>query len=118
MQAYRRGTTNVLVFHNAAWLDAVPEDVWYVPDSSARLFSVKTDTQNSYSATFNEEEIVIRRSDGIVAGSGRHVNDLYVLAIRECIPQHTAEAYLSTQKEKVQVWQDDLGYEHTENVLK
>ena len=69
-------------FHNGLWHGAIRKDVWCVPDASAHLFSVKTASQNGYSTTFHEKEIVIRRGDVTIAASGKLVNDLYVLAIR------------------------------------
>jgi len=57
-----------------------------VSDASAHLFSVKKAAQNSYSTTLNGKEVVIRRVDGTAAASDKLVNDLYVLAIRVCIP--------------------------------
>ena len=60
--------------HNSMWHDATLKNVWYVPDASARLFSVTTAAQNGYSTTLNEKEVVIRRGDGTVAASGKLVN--------------------------------------------
>jgi hypothetical protein len=34
----------------------------------------------------NEKGVVIRGNDGTIAASGKLINDLYVLAIRVCIP--------------------------------
>ena len=62
------------------------KNVWYVPVASAHLFSVKAATQNGYSTTLNEKEVVIHRGDGTVAASGKLVNDLYVVVIWVCIP--------------------------------
>ena len=76
-----------------------------MPDASAHLFSVKAAAQNGYSTTLNEKVVVIRGGDGTVAASGKLVNDLYVLAIRVCIPQHAAEVHLATQVATLQVRQ-------------
>ena len=75
------------MFHNSMWHETIFKDIWYVPDASAHLFSIKAAAQNGYSTTLNEKEVVIRRGDGTVAALGKLVNDLYVLAIRVCIPQ-------------------------------
>jgi hypothetical protein len=79
------------------------KNILYVLDASARLFSIKAATQNSYSTTLNEKEVVICRGDGTVAALGTLVNNLYVLAIWVCIPRHTAEVHLATQAETLQV---------------
>jgi hypothetical protein len=86
MQAYGQGMINVQMFHNGRWHDAVLKNVWYEPDASAHLFSVKAAAQNGYSTTLNEKGVVIRSGDGTVAASVKLVNDLYVLVIRVCIP--------------------------------
>jgi len=72
------------------------KDVWYVPDASAHLFSVKAAAPNGYSTNLNEREIVFRRGDGTIAASGKLVSDLYVLTIRMCIPRHATEVQLAT----------------------
>jgi len=87
MQGSCQSMINVQTFHNGMWHDAVLKDIWYVPDASAHLFSIKAAALNGYSTTLNEKEVVIRRGDGTVAALGKLVNDLYVLAIRVCIPQ-------------------------------
>jgi len=74
--------------------------------------------QNGYSTTLNEKEVVIHRGDGTVAASGTFVNDLYVLAIRVCIPRHTAEVHLATQTETFQVWHEHLGHQNKCRVMK
>ena len=76
-----------------------------MPDASAHLFSVKAAAQNGYSTTLNEKVVVIRGGDRTAAASGKLVNDLYVLAIRVCIPQHAAEVHLATQVATLQVRQ-------------
>ena len=106
------------MFHNGMWHDAILKEVWYVPDASTRLFSVKTVAQNGYSTTLNEKEVVIRRGDGTVAASGKLVNDLYVLAIRVCIPRLAAEVHLATQAETLQVWHEHLGHQNKHHVMK
>jgi len=68
------------------WHAATLKNVWYMADASTHLFSIKAATQNSYSTTLNEKEVVICRDDGTVAASAKLVNDLHVLAIRVCIP--------------------------------
>ena len=72
------------------------KNVWYVPDASAHLFSIKVAAQNGYSTTLNEKEVVIRKCDGTIAASVKLVNDLQVLTIRVCIPLHAAEVDLET----------------------
>jgi hypothetical protein len=103
MQAYGQGMINVQMFHNCRWHDVVLKNVWYVPDASADQFTVKAAAQNGYSTTLNEKGVVIRSGDGTVAASDKLVNDLYILAIRVCIPGHTAEVHLATQAETLQV---------------
>ena len=88
--------------HNGMWHDATLKNIWYVPDASAHLFSVKASTQHSYSTTLNEKEVVIRRGDGTAAALGKLVNNIYILAIRVGIPWHTAEVHLATQVETLQ----------------
>ena len=82
------------------------------------LFSVKSVAQNSYSTTLNEKGVVIRSGDGTVAASGKLVNDLYILAIWVCIPQHAAEVRLATQAETLQVWHKRLGHQNKRHVMK
>jgi len=84
------------MFYSGVWHDAILKDVWYVPDASTQLFSVKAAAPNGNSTTLNEKEIVIRRGDGTIAASGKLVNDLYVWAIRVCIPRHAVEVRLAT----------------------
>ena len=84
---------NVQMFHNGVWHDAILKEVWYVPDASAQLFSVKIAAP--YSTILNEKEIVIRRGDGIIASSGKLVN-YHVLGIWVCIPRYGAEVHLAT----------------------
>jgi hypothetical protein len=74
--------------------------------------------QNGYSTTFNEKVVVIRRGDGTVAASGMLINDLYALALRVCIPQHTAEVHLATQTETLEVWHERLGHQNKRHVMK
>jgi hypothetical protein len=62
------------------------------------------------------EKVVIRRGDGTVAGN--LVNDLYVLEIQVCIPQHAAEVHLVTQVETLQVWHERLGHQSKRHVMK
>ena len=67
MQAFGQGTINVQIFYNGRWHDAILKNVWYVPDASANLFSVKAAAKNGYSTTLNEKEVVIHRGDGTIA---------------------------------------------------
>jgi DUF1365 family protein len=53
-----------------------------------------------------------------VAVRRQRVNDLYVLAIRVCIPQHTAEVHLAIQAETLQVWHERLGHQNKRHVMK
>jgi len=62
------------------------------------------------------EKVVIRRGDGTVAGN--LVNDLYLLEIQVCIPQHAAEVHLVTQVETLQVWHERLGHQSKRHVMK
>jgi hypothetical protein len=103
MQAYGEGMINVQMLHNGIWNDAILKNVWYVPDACLHLFSVKATAQNGYSTTLNEKQIVIRRNDETIAASGTLINDLYALALRMCIPQHTAELRLAMQAKTLQV---------------
>jgi hypothetical protein len=50
----------------------------------------------------NKKQVVIRRGDGSIAASGKLVNDVCVLAIRVCVPQHPGEVHLATQAETLQ----------------
>jgi hypothetical protein len=117
MQEYGQGMINVQMIHNGRWNDAVLKNVWYVSNASAHLFSVKAAAQNGYSST-TFETVVIRSGDGSVAASGKLVNDFYVLAIRMCIPRHTAEVHLTTQTEILQVWHERLGHQNKRHVIK
>jgi len=89
-----------------------------MPDAGTHLFSVKAAAQNGYSTTLNEKEVVICRGDGTVAALGKLINDLYVLAIRVCIPRHAAEVLLATQAETLQVWHEHLGHQNMRRVKK
>ena len=109
---------NVQMFHNGIWHDAMLKNIWYVPDASAHLFSIKAAAQNGYSTTLNEKEVVIHRGDGTVAASGTLINDLYALALRVCIPQHTAEVHLATQAETLRVWHECVGHQNKRHVMK
>jgi hypothetical protein len=118
MQAYGHGMINVQMFHNGRWHDAILKDVWYVPDASTRLFSVQAAAQNGYSTTLNKKGVVIRSTDGTGVASGKLINDLYVLALRVCIPQHAAEVHLATQAETLQLWHERLGHQNKRHVMK
>jgi hypothetical protein len=118
MQAYGQGMINVQMFHNGRWHDAILKNVWYVPDASTRLFSVQAAAQNGYSTTLNKKGVVIRGSDGTGVASGKLINDLYVLALRVCIPQHAAEVYLAMQTETLQLWHERLGHQNKHHIMK
>ena len=118
MQAYGQGMINVQMFHNEKWHDTILKNVWYMPDASTHLFSVKAAAQNGYSTTMNKNVVVIRRGDGTVAASGKLVNDLYVLAIRVCIPRPAAEVHQATQAETLQVWHERYGHQNKCHVMK
>jgi len=118
MKAYGQGMINVQMLHNGMWHDATLKNVWYMPDASAHLLSVKAAAQNGYSTTLNEKEVVIRRGDGTVAASGKLINDLYVLAIRVCIPRHAAEVNLEMHVETLLVWHKRLGHQNKRHVIK
>jgi len=89
-----------------------------MPDAGTHLFSVKAAAQNGYSTTLNEKEVVICRGDGTVAALGKLINDLYVLAIRVCIPRHAAEVHLAMQAETLQIWHEHLGHQNKCPVMK
>jgi hypothetical protein len=57
MQAYGQGTIKFQMFYKGMWHDAIMKNVWYVPDASVYLFSVKAAAQNGYSTTLNEKEL-------------------------------------------------------------
>ena len=118
MEAYGQGVINIQMLHNGMWHDATLKNVWYVPDASAHLFSVKATAQNGYSTTLNKTRVVIHRGDGTVAASGKLVNDLYVSAIRVYIPRHTAEVYLAIHVETLLVWHERLGQQNKCHVIK
>ena len=118
MQAFGQGTINVQIFYNGRWHDAILKNVWYVPDASAHLFSVKAAAQNGYSTTFNEKGVVIRGGNGTITASGKLVNDLYVLTIRVCTPRQAVEVLLATQAETLQVWHERLGHQNKRHVMK
>jgi hypothetical protein len=84
------------MFHNGVWHDAILKDGWYVSDARAHLFVITAAAPNGYSTSLSEKEIVIRRGDGTTAASGKLINNLFVLVIRMCIPQHAAEFHLAT----------------------
>jgi len=118
MKAYGEGTIKVQLFHNGISHDAILKDVWYVPDASAHLFSVKAAAKNGYSTTFSENKVVIHGTDGTVAVSGKLSNDLYVLDVRVCIPQDAAQIHLATKTETLQVWHERLGHQNKRHVVK
>ena len=118
MQAYGQGMIRIQMFHSGMWHDTTLKNIWYVPDASARLFSIKAATQNGYSTTLNKKEVVIRRGDGTVAALGKLLNDLYVLAIEVCIPQQAAEVHLATQAETLQVRHERLGHQNKHHVMR
>ena len=96
LQAYTQDIINVQTFHNGVWQDARLKDVLYGRDASVYLFSLKAVAQNGYSTTLNEKETVISRGDGSIAALVILINDLYLLAIRVCIPRHVADVHLAT----------------------
>jgi hypothetical protein len=118
LQAYTQDIINVQTFHNGVWQDARLKDVLYGRDASVYLFSLKAVTQNGYSTTLNEKETVISRGDGSIAALVILINDLYLLAIRVCIPQHVADVHLATQAETLQVWHECLGHQNNRHVIK
>jgi hypothetical protein len=89
-----------------------------VPDASAHLFSFEAATKNGCSTTLSENKVVIHGTDRTVAASGKLVNDLYVLDVRVCIPQHAAQVHLTTKTETLQVWHEHLGHQKKCHVVK
>ena len=69
-----------------------------MPDENTDLFSVKQPPKTA-AAQPSMKKNAIRRGDGTIAASGKLVNDLYVSAIRMCVPRHAAEVHLATQAE-------------------
>ena len=71
MQAYGQGMINIQIFRNGRWLDAILKIVWYVPDASAHLFSIRAAAQNGYSTTLNEEGVMelLQHQEGLLMTS-------------------------------------------------
>jgi hypothetical protein len=89
----------------------------YVTDASVHLFSVKEVAQNGYCTNLNEKVIVIRRVDRIITALGKLIIDLYLLAIRVCMPGYTAEVLLAKQAQTLQVWLERLSQQNKHTIM-
>lgn len=122
MKAYGQGTVRVQMLLNKEWQDAILKDVWYVPDASAHLFSVKAAAQNNFTTTMDDRGIKIQeKQTGKLAATGYLRNELYVLNMRVIKPAQPAQVYLANATDTLQVYHERFAHQnkrHVKQILK
>ncbi len=114
LQAIGVGDILIRARINGSWHNGVFQEVLFVPNLGANLFSVRTAAARGAVSTLTQDEVVISCGIKTVAvGSSRNKN-LYVLDVVPigCGPHHTLPvSFLSrTVTETVNIWHHRLGH--------
>lgn len=122
MKAHGQGIVRVQMFLNEEWQDAILKNVWYVPDASANLFSVKAAARNNFTITMDDRSVKIQEEQsGKLAASGYLRNELYVMNMRVVKPAQPAQVYLANVTDTLQVYHERFAHQnkrHVKQILK
>lgn len=113
MLAYGHGTINVEVYINNEWENARLEDVWYVPDASINLFSVKAAASKGFKIILDEETVeIVRKENQKLVATGYLSKELYVLNMHSVNLTSAAQVNLSKENDTLQLYHERLAHQN------
>lgn len=117
MQAYRKGTVNVQTYYHGIWHDATLKEVWYVPDASTHLFSVKAAARNGFMTIMDDKGVQIRnKKNKSLAATGYLNNELYILNMRVNKSTNNVQVNITSKNDMLQVYHEHFAHQHKRHV--
>lgn len=122
MKAYGMGNIKIEMFYAGKWHKAVMENVWYVPEASANLFSLQAAAGKKYYVLLDDKELTLMsKADGKIYGSGYLSNGLFKMNLRVMEPEYEAEVKLAKSNDNLQLYHERFAHQnkkHVKEVLK
>ena len=122
MEAYGQGTIKIQVYHHGRWHDRRMKNVWYVPNASVNLFSVKAVAQNGFSVLLDGKGVQVREGHtGSLVATGYLNNELYLMKMRDVKPNQDVQVNLTFVTDTLQVFHERFAHQnkrHVKQILK
>lgn len=113
MQAYGKGTINIQVYHHGRWHDRRMKNVWYVPNASANLFSVKAVAQNGFSVLLDRRGVQVKEEHtGRLVATGYLSNELYLMKMRVVKPNQAVQVKLTSVTDTLQMFHEHFAHQN------
>lgn len=117
MQAFGKGTVNVQMYYYGNWHDATLKDVWYVPDASTHLFSVKAAARNGFVTTMDNRGVQIRnKRNKELAATGHLDNELYIMNMRVNKSTKNVQVNIASKNDMLQLYHERFAHQHKRHV--
>jgi len=119
MLAHGHGTVKIQTRLNNSWKNAELRNVFYVPEASAHLFSVKAAARRGFCTRLDDKSVKLEdKVTGKTMMTGHVSGGLYVLNIRVVEPAQNAQVNLVTSSNMLQVYHERFGHQHKQHVKK
>lgn len=122
MQAYGKGTVNIQVYLRGRWYDAKLKEVWYVPDASTHLFSVKAAARNGFITTMDDKGVQIRnKKNRRLSATGFLSKELYIMNMRVSKPVENTQVNIASTDDMMQTYHERFAHQnkrHVKQILK
>lgn len=115
--AFGCGRINVQMKVNGNYQDALMNDVWYVPDLTVNLFSVKQATENGVVAVMDCKMVRLLRNNVLVATATSSFGN-YLMDMRVILPSSSASVNVASSSDSLQVWHERMGHQNKRHVRK
>ena len=115
VQALGKGNVHIEIKSKKKYEPRRLVDVLYVPDLGKNLFSVSATAKRGYSVEFNQHTCLILDQNGTISGSGRMMNNLYVLDVKE-EQDDSKHANVSTSDTSEEIWHQRYGHLSLKNL--
>ena len=117
MLAHGHGTVKIQMYVDNAWKNAELQNVYYVPEASVHLFSVKAAARKGFCTILDDKSVKLEDKDtGKIMMTGRISHGLYVLNMLVVKPAQPVQVNLVTSSDTLQVYHERFGHQNKQHV--
>lgn len=116
IHAYGQGTINVEMKVNGTWQKNHLQNVWYVPKIGRNLFSIGKTMDKGFEFKANRDSCIFVKNGTVRLVGKRTPRGLYILKLRACKPECSAEVFVASATETLQLWHERLCHQNKRHV--
>ncbi|GFX52556.1 retrovirus-related Pol polyprotein from transposon TNT 1-94 [Trichonephila clavipes] len=112
IMAYGLVTVNIEIRINNKWERHHLTEVWYVSDISRNLFSISQTLKKGFKFQASKDECSLLRDHRVCMKGVRTVQGLYALEMRVLHPKVSAEVFVTSADQSLQLWHERLCHQN------